>query len=136
MIAHFKGSLAGKHVAIWGLAFKPETDDIRESPALMLLEQLRGAGATVTGYDPVAMPNIRAQVGDAITLANDPYAAAKGADALVLVTEWHELRHPDFTRLATTMRGRALFDGRNVWSGSDAQTAGFSYQGIGRRHAQ
>jgi UDPglucose 6-dehydrogenase len=132
VIAHFDGRLDGKRVAVWGLAFKPETDDIRESPALTLIEQLRGAGATVVGYDPAAEANVRAQLGDAIELAADPYAAAHGADALVLVTEWHELRHPDLERLAAAMRGRALFDGRNVWSPADARAAGFTYHGIGR----
>ena len=100
VIAHFGGSLAGKRVAVWGLAFKPETDDIRESPAL--------------------------------TLAPDAYAAATGADALVLVTEWHELRHPDYAKLRAAMRGAALFDGRNVWSPDEARAAGFAYAGIGR----
>jgi len=132
LLAHFGGNLAGKRVGIWGLAFKPETDDIRESPALVLIEQLRAAGATLTGYDPEAMPNVRAQLGDAIELVKDAYAAAKGADALVLVTEWHELRDPDYARLRTTMRTPVLVDGRNVWSPVDARKAGFTYFGIGR----
>ncbi|HEU0030796.1 MAG TPA: UDP-glucose/GDP-mannose dehydrogenase family protein [Kofleriaceae bacterium] len=132
VLAQFGGKAAGKRVAIWGLAFKPETDDIRESPALTLIEQLRGAGATVVGYDPAAMPNIRAQLGSTIELVDEPYAAAKQADALVLVTEWHELRHPDFARLKTLMRGNVLFDGRNVWAPEAARAAGFTYRGIGR----
>jgi UDPglucose 6-dehydrogenase len=118
---------------VWGLAFKPETDDIRESPALVLIEQLRAAGARVTGYDPAAAAKVRAQLGDAIELAEEPYAAATDADALVLVTEWHELRHPDLSRLRERMRTPVLFDGRNVWSPSDARAAGFSYHGLGRR---
>ncbi len=133
VIAHFAGTLEGKRIAIWGLAFKPETDDIRESPALTLIEQLRGAGAAVVGYDPAAMDNTRALIGDAIAFAADPYSAANGADAVVLVTEWHELRHPDLARLGSIMRSKALFDGRNVWSGAEAKAAGFHYQGIGRR---
>ena len=132
VIAAFGGSLADKKIAVWGLAFKPETDDIRESPALTLIEQLRAAGAHVTGYDPAAMPNIRTLLGGAIELTQEPYAAATGADALVLVTEWHELRHPDLARLAQTMRGRWLFDGRNVWSSAEVKKAGFHYYGIGR----
>ena len=131
IVAHFGGSLTGKRVAIWGLAFKPETDDIRESPALVLLEQLRAAGATVVGYDPAAMPNIAAS-GAQIELAKDAYAAAANADALVLITKWHELRDPDLERLKKTMRTPALFDGRNVWNGPDARANGFSYYGIGR----
>ncbi|HEY4240961.1 MAG TPA: UDP-glucose/GDP-mannose dehydrogenase family protein [Kofleriaceae bacterium] len=132
VIAQLGGSLAGKRVAIWGLAFKPETDDIREAPALTLVEQLRAAGATLAGYDPAAMPHIRAQLGDAIALHDDPYAAAKGADALVLVTEWHELRDPDLAKLRGLMRAPNLFDGRNVWSPAEAREAGFAYYAIGR----
>ena len=131
VIAHFGGSLAGKRIAIWGLAFKPETDDIRESPALVLAEQLRAAGATVVGYDPAAMENVAA-TGAQIELAKDAYTAAANADALVLITEWHELRDPDLERLKKTMRTPALFDGRNVWNGADARANGFSYYGIGR----
>jgi UDPglucose 6-dehydrogenase len=132
VLAHFGGNLASKRIALWGLAFKPETDDIRESPALTLIDQLRGAGAQVVAYDPAAMPNVKAQLGDAIELADSAYAATQAADALVLVTEWHELRHPDLSRLASQMRGRVLFDGRNVWSPSDARAASFTYFGIGR----
>jgi UDPglucose 6-dehydrogenase len=131
IVSHFGGSLAGKRIAIWGLAFKPETDDIRESPALVLVEQLRAAGATVVGYDPAAMPNVAAS-GAQIELAKDAYAAAANADALVLITEWHELRDPDLERLKKTMRTPALFDGRNVWNGPDARANGFTYYGIGR----
>ena len=131
VLAHFGGDLAGKRIAIWGLAFKPETDDIRESPALVLLEQLRGAGATVVGYDPAAMANIKAH-GLVLELAKDGYAAAAGADALVLVTEWHELRDPDLARLKATMRTHVLVDGRNVWPGAEARALGFTYYGIGR----
>lgn len=132
LLAHFGGNLKGKRIGIWGLSFKPETDDIREAPALVLLDQLRSAGAMVAGYDPEAMPNVRKAVGNAISLETDAYAVAKDADALVLVTEWHELRDPDFARLAGLMRARVLVDGRNVWSGSAARAAGFTYYGIGR----
>ncbi|MDX2089235.1 MAG: UDP-glucose/GDP-mannose dehydrogenase family protein [Kofleriaceae bacterium] len=132
VLAHFGGKLEGKRIAIWGLAFKPETDDIRESPALTLIEQLRAAGATIVGYDPQAMPNIKAAVGDAIELVRDAYTAAAGADAVVLVTEWHELRDPDLVRLKAAMRTPVLVDGRNVWSVTDARAEGFTYYGIGR----
>jgi UDPglucose 6-dehydrogenase len=132
VLAHFGGDIAGKRIAIWGLAFKPGTDDIRESPALTLVQQLRAGGAQVVAYDPAAMPNIRAQLGDAIELAKDAYAAATGADAVVLVTEWHELRDPNLVRLHGAMRTHVLFDGRNVWSGAEARAAGFAYYGIGR----
>jgi UDPglucose 6-dehydrogenase len=131
VISHF-GSVAERRIAIWGLAFKPRTDDIRESPALTLIEQLREAGAMIVGYDPVAGPNVRERFGDAVELAADPYSAAAGADALVLVTEWHELRQPDLPRLKQIMRSHVLFDGRNVWSSEAARSAGFVYHGIGR----
>jgi UDPglucose 6-dehydrogenase len=133
VISHFGGDLAGKRIALWGLAFKPETDDIRESPALTVLEQLTKAGAKVVGYDPAAMPNIKKEVGDAIELVDSAYAAVEQADALVLVTEWHEFRHPDLGRLSASMKGKVLFDGRNVWAADEARQAGFTYSGIGRR---
>ena len=126
------GVLSGKRVAIWGLAFKPETDDIREAPALDIIEDLRAAGVQCAGYDPIATPNVRAQIGDVITYATTPYAAAEGADAVVLVTEWHELRHPDFAKLRGLVRTPLLFDGRNVWDPAEARAAGFTYLGIGR----
>ncbi|HEX4421783.1 MAG TPA: UDP-glucose/GDP-mannose dehydrogenase family protein [Kofleriaceae bacterium] len=132
VIRHFGGALTGVRIAIWGLAFKPETDDIRESPALTLIEALAAAGASLAGYDPAAMPNIAAAVGPKIELCRDAYSAATGADALVLVTEWHELREPDLPRLAPLMRTKVLFDGRNVWSPADVRKAGFIYYGIGR----
>jgi UDPglucose 6-dehydrogenase len=131
VIQHF-GALEGRRIAVWGLAFKPETDDIRESPALAVMEQLRAAGARVVGYDPVACPKVREALGDTLELADDPYDAATGADAVVLITEWHELRQPDFARLKLAMRTPVLFDGRNVWSADQAQRAGFLYHAIGR----
>jgi UDPglucose 6-dehydrogenase len=133
VLAHFGNNLEGKKIAIWGLAFKPETDDIRESPALTLIEQLRDAGAKVVAYDPEAMANVRAQLGDTLELAPDPYAATTDADALVLVTEWHELRSLDYDKLKSRMRSSVLFDGRNVWSPEESRRAGFVYYGIGRK---
>lgn len=136
LLKHFKGTLSGKKVGIWGLSFKPETDDIRETPALVLIEQLLAAGATVAGYDPEAMANIRRVVGDSVTLETNAYAVANDADALVLVTEWHELRDPDFIRLSGLMRTKVLVDGRNVWPKDEARSAGFVYYGIGRGNDQ
>jgi len=133
VIAHFGGRLHGRKVAVWGLAFKPETDDIREAPSLALIEQLCDARAKVVAYDPAAMPNVRAVLGDRIELAPDAYAAAAEADALVLVTEWRELRQPDLAKLWGLMRTPVLFDGRNVWPPDEVRRAGFVYQGIGRR---
>ena len=124
--------LRGKKVAIWGLAFKPETDDIRESPALTLIDQLSTAGAALAGYDPEASANIAARVGTKIELVQEPYAATAGADALVLVTEWHALRTLDIAKLSKLMRGRLVLDGRNVWPADELRKAGFVYHGIGR----
>jgi UDPglucose 6-dehydrogenase len=130
--AHFGGELGGTRIAVWGLAFKPETDDIRESPALAVVDDLRAAGATVIAYDPVAMPNVKAQLGDAIAYAKTMYAAAEGADALVLVTEWKQFRSADMARLKAVMRQPVLFDGRNVWDPAAMRELGFAYQAIGR----
>ncbi len=132
VIAHFGGKLAGKHIAVWGLAFKPGTDDIREAPALVLIDQLLDAGATVATTDPVALEVVRKQLGDRVRYEESNYDCAKGADALVLVTEWNEFRRPSFERLKGIMRQPVLFDGRNVWSPSELRAAGFTYYGIGR----
>jgi UDPglucose 6-dehydrogenase len=129
---HFGGSLAGKRIAIWGLAFKPETDDIREAPAIDVIGHLRAAGATVSGFDPIANDNMRAVLGDQAEIVEDPYVAAEGADAVVLITEWHQLRQPDFARLRKIVRTPVLFDGRNVWDPVEATRKGFQYIGIGR----
>jgi UDPglucose 6-dehydrogenase len=129
---HFGGAVQGRRVAVWGLAFKAKTDDIRESPALVLLDDLLAAGAEVSAHDPEAMPNVRAIYGDRVRLCDTMYSAAEGADALSLVTEWHEYRLPDFPRLKRIMREAAVFDGRNVWSPGDLRAAGFVYSGIGR----
>jgi UDPglucose 6-dehydrogenase len=130
--AHFGGALAGKTIAVWGLAFKPQTDDIREAPALTLIDDLLAAGAAVQAHDPEAMANVKAIYGDRVAFADAMYGAAEGADALVLVTEWHEYRSPDFHRLKKVMRTAALFDGRNMWSPDEVRELGFSYSGIGR----
>jgi UDPglucose 6-dehydrogenase len=124
---------AGKRAAIWGLAFKPETDDVREAPSLDLIARLRRHGVIVAAYDPIAADNVRALLGDDIIYAANPYAAAEGADAVVLVTEWHELRRPDFARLRSVVRTPVLFDGRNVWPPEEARRAGFTYHGVGHR---
>jgi UDPglucose 6-dehydrogenase len=136
VIERLGGALAGKKVAIWGLAFKPETDDIREAPALEVIAQLRAAGATVAAYDPIAADNVRAQLGDQVILVDDPYLAAEGADAVVLITEWHQLRQPDFVALRKVVRTPVLFDGRNVWDPVAAAQAGFEYHGVGRPRAR
>jgi UDPglucose 6-dehydrogenase len=132
VLAHFAGDLAGKRIAVWGLAFKPGTDDIREAPALVLIEQLLTAGAEVVATDPVAMPAVRKVLGDRIRFEPANYAAAEGADALVLVTEWNEFRRPSFDRLLRIMRQPVIFDGRNIWNPTEVRALGFTYAGIGR----
>jgi UDPglucose 6-dehydrogenase len=129
---HF-GALAGKTIGVWGLAFKPKTDDMREAPAITVVEGLLGNGARVRAHDPVAR-DVAARLfdGRGVTLVDEPYAAAEGADALLLVTEWNEFRQPDLARLKATMRTPVLFDGRNVWDAARCRAAGFTYYGIGR----
>ncbi|ATB37189.1 UDP-glucose dehydrogenase [Cystobacter fuscus] len=129
---HLDGALKGRTVAVWGLAFKPKTDDIRESPALVLIHDLLEAGARVRAHDPVAMDNVRAQLGDRITYCRDMYEAAEGADAAVLVTEWQDYRQPDFARLKGLMRAPVLLDGRNIWEPQEPRSFGFWYSAIGR----
>ncbi|WP_257450160.1 UDP-glucose dehydrogenase family protein [Archangium lipolyticum] len=129
---HLDGALEGRTVAVWGLAFKPQTDDIREAPALVLIHELLEAGARVRAHDPEAMDNVRALLGDRITYCEDMYQAAEGADALALVTEWREYRQPDFERVKRLMKTPALLDGRNIWSPQELRALGFWYTGIGR----
>jgi UDPglucose 6-dehydrogenase len=126
------GSLAGKRFGVWGLAFKPKTDDMREAPSLTLIQLLTGAGAEVTAHDPVSAEVARTLVGPHVRIADEPYAAAEGADALFLVTEWNEFRSPDYDRLKRVMRGNVLFDGRNVWDAARARATGFTYHAVGR----
>jgi UDPglucose 6-dehydrogenase len=130
-LKHF-GSLQGLTFAVWGLAFKPKTDDMREAPSITIIEGLLGNGARVRAHDPVASEVAGAIFGGRIDISPDPYAAASGADALVLVTEWNEFRQPDFALLRRTMKQPVLFDGRNIWDPAKVRALGFAYQGIGR----
>ena len=118
---------------MWGLAFKPRTDDMREAPALVLIEELRARGAAVRAYDPKAAESARQLLGEGVELCARSYDAVRGADALVVVTEWNEFREPDFARVAALMRGRAVFDGRNIYDPEQMRALGFYYRGIGRR---
>ena len=131
-VKHFGGSVAGKTFGIWGLAFKPKTDDMREAPALTLIQLLTGAGAHVVAHDPVAGEVAQGLVGPHVRIATEPYACAEGADALFLVTEWNEFRMPEWARLKSLMRERVVFDGRNLWDAKKAREAGFTYYGVGR----
>jgi UDPglucose 6-dehydrogenase len=130
---HFGGKVAGKVFGVWGLAFKPKTDDMREAPSLTIIEALVGNGATVRAHDPVAREVAARLLPASVELVQEPYAAAAGADALLLVTEWNEFRQPDWARLKKAMRGDVLLDGRNIWDASKARAAGFTYYGVGRR---
>lgn len=130
---HLGADLRGKIIALWGIAFKPRTDDIRESPALTLIDALLADGAHVVVHDPEAMPNARALLGERVRFAQSAYDAAEGADALVLVTEWRQYQNPDFARIHRAMRGKLLVDGRNVWSSYALSESGFVYEGVGVR---
>jgi UDPglucose 6-dehydrogenase len=114
------------------LAFKPGTDDVREAPALVVVEDLLAAGAEVVATDPVAIPAVQRLLGQRVRFATSNYDCAKGADALALVTEWRDYRRPNFQRLAGLMRGKAVFDGRNTWEPAEVRAAGLEYHGIGR----
>jgi UDPglucose 6-dehydrogenase len=130
--AHF-GSLKGKRIAIWGLAFKPRTDDMREAPAVPLINGLLAEGAAVQAYDPEAIKVAKSIFGSKVTYADSSYAALTGADALVLVTEWNEFREPDFERMRKLMRAPVVFDGRNIYNPDQIRAQGFTYSSIGRR---
>jgi UDPglucose 6-dehydrogenase len=130
---YFAGSLRGKTVAIWGLAFKPRTDDIREAPALVLIDSLLQAGVHLRVHDPEALANVRALYGDQLTYCDRPYGALEQADALVIATEWNEFRNPDFEIMARLLRQPVVFDGRNVFDPARMSALGFTYHGMGRQ---
>jgi UDPglucose 6-dehydrogenase len=130
-LKHF-GNLEGRHFGVWGLAFKPKTDDMRMAPSIELIEGLLAKGATVSAHDPVAHESARRVFGSRITYAATPYAALDGVDALFVVTEWNEFRHPDFARMKATMKAPVVFDGRNVYSPQRMRELGFQYVGLGR----
>lgn len=128
----YRGDLSGKKIAVWGLAFKPDTDDIREAPALFMIEALLDAGANISAYDPEAMPNVKNSLGAKIEYATDEYSALSGADALLICTEWGIFRNPDFTRMKSLMKDAVLFDGRNLFEIGEMNDKGFYYCSIGR----
>jgi len=128
----FRGDLSGKKIAVWGLAFKPDTDDIREAPALFMIEALLDAGANISAYDPEALPNVKNSLGAKIDYASDEYSALSGADALLICTEWGIFRNPDFTRMKSLMKDAVLFDGRNLFEIGEMNDKGFYYCSIGR----
>lgn len=129
---HFKGMLKGKQIAVLGLSFKPNTDDMREAPSLYIVTQLLKLGARVVAFDPVAMPNAKKVMPPALLYAKDAYAAADGADCVVVLTEWNEFRQIDLVRLAKGLKNRVLFDGRNIYEPTRVKDLGFMYYGVGR----
>lgn len=129
---HFKGSLAGKHFALWGLAFKPNTDDIREAPALTIIQALLDNGAAVTAFDPEATAHVKDVIGDAINYAPNQYAALENADALIIATEWSVFRTPDFEEISKKLVSKLIFDGRNLFELQAMKELGFTYYSIGR----
>jgi UDPglucose 6-dehydrogenase len=129
---YFSGDLEGKTVAMWGLAFKPETDDMREAPALVLIDKLLSAGVNIKAYDPIAMQECQRRIGDKIEYCKDMYDAASGADAVLLVTEWKEFRVPSWSVLKKIMNQPTIFDGRNIYNRDDLENEGFYYSGLGK----
>jgi UDPglucose 6-dehydrogenase len=128
---HFKGRLEQRTIAVWGLSFKPRTDDIREAPALVLVDSLLAAGAIVRVHDPVALPNVRQIYGDKLTYCDKQYEALEGAEALAIVTEWNEFRNTNFELMQRTMRQPVIFDGRNLYDPARMHAQGFTYSGVG-----
>ncbi len=130
---HFNGDLKGKRFAMWGLSFKPKTDDMREAPSLVIIDKLIEAGATVVAYDPVAMKETERILGDKITYAKDEYEAVIDADALILVTEWSEFRVPNFRVLEKLLKNKLIFDGRNIYDPEEMKERSYTYYAIGRK---
>ena len=129
---HFGNDLSGKHFALWGLAFKPDTDDIREAPALYIIEALTEAGATIKAFDPEAIANVKSRIGDKISYANNFYDALDDADALLIATEWSQFRSPDFNVIEKRLKQKIIFDGRNLYDPKEIKELGFYYESIGR----
>ena len=129
---YFKNDLQGKKIALWGLAFKPNTDDIRDAPAIDMINALTAAGATITAYDPEAMPNVKNKIGDKIKYASNQYEALAGVDILVIATEWSEFRTPDFEIIEKELPSKVIFDGRNLFDVAKMKEMGYHYESIGR----
>jgi UDPglucose 6-dehydrogenase len=130
---YFDDQLSGKHFAVWGLSFKPNTDDIREAPSLEMIQALLERGATITAFDPEAMPNVRKQLGDRIQLASNQYDTLHQADALIIATEWSEFRTPDFEMIENKLKQKVIFDGRNLFDVKQMEELGYHYESIGRK---
>jgi len=128
---HYKNNIKGLRFAVWGLSFKPKTDDMREAPSLVIIPELIKAGASVIAYDPVSMHEASKVLGDTIEYADDPMAALEDADGLLIVTEWPEFRSPDFEMIKSKMKGNAIFDGRNIYDVQEMKKLNFAYYCIG-----
>jgi len=133
LLKYYKGDLKGKHFALWGLAFKPETDDIREAPALYIIDELVKHGATVTAFDPEAMANVKRLLGDKISYVEDQYEALQDADALLIATEWSVFRNPDFEKMEEVLSNKVIFDGRNLYDLDKMIDLGYYYNSVGRK---
>jgi UDPglucose 6-dehydrogenase len=129
------GRLQGLTLCVWGLAFKPRTDDVREAPAFALIDELLSEGVKVKAYDPVATDNARKYFGTRVDFASESYDALQGADGLLLVTEWNEFRSPDFTKMKSLLKQKVIFDGRNIFDPATVRKEGYTYYGVGRDHA-
>jgi UDPglucose 6-dehydrogenase len=129
---YFNNDLTGKKFAIWGLAFKPNTDDIREAPALYIIKELLAAGAKIEAYDPEAMNNVKGVIGDQIVYSENQYDCLEDADALIICTEWNEFRTPNFLKMVTSLKNKVIFDGRNLFDTAAIKKLGFYYESIGR----
>jgi len=132
VVKHF-GNIKGKHFAVWGLAFKPNTDDMREAPSVVIINELLKAGATVSAYDPAAIETSKFYLKESITYAENEYDALKNADALLIFTEWNEFRNPDFDKISSTLKNKLIFDGRNIFAIDKMKELGYTYYSIGRR---
>ena len=132
ILDYYKGNIKGKRFALWGLAFKPDTDDIREAPALYVIDRLLKEGAKVTAFDPEAAENVKKTLGDKIDYENDHYDALKNADALIIATEWSLFRTPDFNKISGLLKSKVIFDGRNLYNLEMMKSLGFHYTSIGR----
>jgi UDPglucose 6-dehydrogenase len=132
---YFNGNLKGRHFALWGLAFKPNTDDIREAPALYMIDALLKEGATLSVFDPEAMNNVRGLIGDKVIYSESQYEALEGADALIIATEWNEFRTPNFLKIVTSLKNKVIFDGRNLFDIAAIRELGFYYESVGRAPA-
>ena len=132
VLLHFNGDISGKHFALWGLSFKPDTDDMREAPSVTIIEGILSQGGKVRAYDPEAEKSARSVFGSRIEYVEHSYEALTGADALAIVTEWNEFREPDFARMRSLMKSPVVFDGRNLFTNEQMRSEGFTYYSIGR----